>query len=64
MVIILERCRGRCRHIAEHEHDPLRGHRRRAEHCRRRAVWELRTSWDTSRDLVWGKFTAVEVYPE
>jgi hypothetical protein len=64
MDLIVERYRGRCRHIAEHEHDPLRGQRRRAEHHRRRAVRELRAFRDAGGCLVWGKFAAVEVYSE
>jgi len=49
MDLILEGHRRRCRHIAEHEHDPLRGHRQRAEHRRRRGVWKLRAFRDTGR---------------
>ena len=64
MVLILERHGRRCRHVAEHEHNPLRSNRRRAEYRRRRAVWELRAFRDTSKGLVWGEFTAVEVYSE
>ena len=64
MDLILERRRRRCRHIEEYEHNPIRRHRRRAEHRRRRAVWELRAFRDTGRGLVWGESTAVEVYSE
>ena len=64
MDLIFERHRGRFRPVAEHEHDPLRGHRRRAEHRRRLAVWELRAFRDAGPGIVWDEFAAVEVYSE
>ena len=40
MDLILERRHRRRCHVAEYKHEPIRGHRRRAEHRRCRAVWE------------------------
>ena len=64
MVLALERRRSRGRPVAEHEHDPRRGHRRWAEHRRCRGVWELCIDRDACRVRVWGEFAAVEVYSE